>query len=104
MVLQLKETFAFEKPKLLLVVLTSEVDGYHPVPVLYPFTGKLPHVSLGQCRKVMFYEDFMIDSVVFLESDISHGDLRFYKRKLNLVVVVFGVVVSDDQLERGLGL
>jgi len=104
MVFQLKETLSFEKSKLLLVVLTSEVDGYHPVPILYSFTRKLPHVSLGQCRKVMFDEDFMIDSVVFLEGDVSHGDLRLHERKFHFIVVVFGVVVSDDQLERGLGL
>jgi hypothetical protein len=52
----------------------------------------------------MFDEDFMIDSVVFLEGDVFHGDLRLHERKFHFIVVVFGVVVSDDQLERGLGL
>jgi hypothetical protein len=48
MVLYLKETLPSEEPKLLLVVLTGQIERDNPVPIVNPLGKQLAGLGLGQ--------------------------------------------------------
>lgn len=48
----------------------------------------------------MFQESGVVDFSVLLEGNVSHLYLRLDELHLGLVLIVFGVVVCNDQLER----
>ena len=49
--------------------------------------------------EIVFEEGVVVDVVVFFERDVSNRDERLDLLKMDLIVIVFGVVVVNDQFK-----
>lgn len=102
---KLEVSLAFEQTKLFIVILPSEVK-WNDVRLIFDSILLQQRdivfniESFVERSKIMFQEGSMVDLSILLKRNVTHLDLWLYEFHLSFVLVVLGVVVSNNKLKR----
>jgi len=101
---KLEVSFALEETKLFIVILSCEVEWNYVRLIFDAILLQQRDIvfdieSFVERSKIMFQEGSMVDFSILLKGNITHLDLWLYELYLRSVLVVFGVVISNNKLE-----